>query len=264
MKTEFHEGFYSFAKYYDIAFDFRDVSKECRFMDDLFMRHVNRPLTSFIEFGSGPAVHCLEFAKTLKAVTAVDLSHEMVEYAQSKADSVGVSIECECADMISYSSSKTYDLAALLMDSTSYLLTNEQVIEHLRSVAKVLNPGGLYVLEMSHPKSVFDIAKSTVNQWEMIKENIKVKIQWGDSDDKFDPITQLTRVSVTMEYEDGENRGVLKDSSLQRCFTATEFEALVLASGVFAVLEYYGGMSSDIPFNNSEQSWRMVPVLKKL
>ncbi|AHI07180.1 hypothetical protein BDW_13400 [Bdellovibrio bacteriovorus W] len=57
--------------------------------------------------------------------------------------------------MITYKSPKTYDIAALLMNSAAYLLTDAQVIEHLRSVAKVLNPGGLYVMEKSHSKSVF-------------------------------------------------------------------------------------------------------------
>lgn len=264
MKSKFHEDFYSFAKYYDIAFDFKDIPDECSFLKELAVKHLNRPLSSFIEFGAGPALHCMELAKDLPLVTAVDLSQEMTEYAKTKATELGVSVNCDCADMITYSSSKTYDMAALLMDSTSYLLTNEQVIDHLRAVAKTLNPRGLYILEMSHPKSVFEVSKTTVNEWEMERDDIKVKLTWGDIGDKFDPITQLTNVSVTLDYVDGERKGTIKDSSPQRCFTATEFAALVTASGVFEIVEYYGGMSSKIPFNNDENSWRMVPVLKKI
>ena len=264
MKSKFHESFYSFAKYYDIAFDFKDVPKECAFIESLFSKHLKRQLSSFIEFGAGPALHCLELAKKLTSVTAVDLSQEMVDYAKAKSADIGVSVYCDRADMITYQSQKTYDMAALLMDSTSYLLTNAQVIEHLQSVAKLLNPGGLYVLEMSHPKSVFEISETTVNEWEMERGEIKVKVTWGGPDDKFDPITQLTEVSVTLEYKDGNRKGTLQDRSPQRCFTATEFGALVAASGVFEIIEYYGGMSLELPFNNEERSWRMVPVLRKL
>ena len=57
MKSKFHEDFYSFAKYYDIAFDFKDIPKECSFLKELAIKHLNHPLTSFIEFGAGPALH---------------------------------------------------------------------------------------------------------------------------------------------------------------------------------------------------------------
>jgi SAM-dependent methyltransferase len=264
MESKFHEKFYSFAKYYDIAFDFRDVTKECHFLESVFLKYSCRPLTSFVEFGAGPATHCLEMAKKLLSVTAVDLSQDMVKYASTKAKESNRPVNFECADMISYQSEKVYDMAALLMDSASYLLTNDQVIQHLRSVAKVLSADGIYVLEMSHPKSVFDIAKTALNEWEMERDNIKVKVQWGRPDDVFDPITQLTNVSVTLEYHEGERNGVLHENSLQRCFTATEFAALVAASGVFEIAGYFGGMSMEIPFSSEKRSWRMVPVLRKV
>jgi ubiquinone/menaquinone biosynthesis C-methylase UbiE len=264
MESRFHEGFYSFAKYYDIAFDFKDVSQDCKFLENVFTKHSSRPLASFIEFGAGPALHCLEMAKTLGKVTAVDLSPEMTAYAELKASVSGLKVQCECTDMISYASAERYDLATLLMDSTSYLLTNADVIAHLRSVSKVLNSDGLYILEMNHPKSVFQISKSTVNDWEMEKDGVKVKIQWGADGDKFDPITQQTEVSVRLEYFDGTNSGVIEDRSPQRCFTATEFAALVTASGVFDIVAWYGALNLTIPFNSEEKSWRMVPVLKKV
>jgi SAM-dependent methyltransferase len=263
MNSKFHEDFYSFAKYYDIAFDFKNIPQECRFFEDVFAKHTGAKPTSFIEFGSGPALHCLEMAKTLSHVTAVDLSQEMTTYAAGKAARLGVTVQCECADMISYKSAQRYDLATLLMDSTAYLLTNTQVIAHLKSVADILNPGGLYILEMSHPRSVFDIAASTVNEWEMEKDGAKVKIAWGHPDDKLDPITQLTNVSVKLEWEDGDKKGLQEDRSPQRCFTATEFAALVEASQVFEIVEWYGAMKLETPFTNEEQAWRMIPVLRK-
>jgi SAM-dependent methyltransferase len=229
MESKFHEEFYAFAKYYDIAFDFKDVAKECRFLESVFQKHCHRPVGSMVEFGAGPALHCLEMAKTLNLVTAVDLSPEMTEYARLKATQLQVQMNCQCADMIKYESPEKYDLATLLMDSTSYLLSNEDVIEHLRSVAKILNPAGLYVLEMSHPKSVFGATSSTVSEWEMEKEGTKVKVQWGAVGDTFNPLTQITNVSVRLEYEDGDKKGVIEDRSPQRCFTATEFSAFVCA-----------------------------------
>ena len=264
MELNFHEEFYSYAKYYDIAFDFRDVPAECRFIEQVFQKHSGRMPASFIEFGSGPAAHCLEMAKTLKKVTAVDLSPEMTAYAQAKAKQEGVHVNCECADMIRYSSRERYDVATLLMSSCSYLLTNDDVLQHLKSVASVLNLGGLYILEMDHPKSVFEIAKVTINDWEMEKDGVKVHLQWGAESDVFDPITQITNTSVKLTYEDGEKKGVLEDRAPQRCFTATEWSALVTASGVFEIVEWYGSMKVGVQFNSDKPAWRMIPVLRRL
>lgn len=264
MKPKFHEEFYSFAKYYDIAFDFKDVPAECHFLKDIHHTFNECELSSFIEFGAGPALHCLEMAKTVGSVTAVDLSSEMTRYAREKAEQAKVPVHCECADMIHYVSERRYDMAALLMDSTSYLLTNDDVISHLQSVAEVLNPGGIYLLEMSHPKGVFAAATVTESEWEMSRDDITVKIRWRASTDIFDPITQITEVSVRLDYKDKGNCGFSEDRSPQRCFTATEIEALVRASGVFKIVAWYGAMNQEVPFDNSERAWRMVPVLKKI
>jgi hypothetical protein len=77
---------------------------------------------------------------------AVDLSPEMAAYGLEKARTAQVALKYDCADMVTYQSTERYDIAAILMDSTSYLLTNDQVILHLKSVAQVLNPQGLYIL----------------------------------------------------------------------------------------------------------------------
>jgi SAM-dependent methyltransferase len=261
MTKPFHEDFYSFAKYYDIAFDFKNVPQECDFLEHLGRRYGVGSVGSFIEFAAGPALHALEFAKRGAAASAVDLSPEMVAYGRWKAAQARLPLHYDCADMVTYQSASKFDVAAILMDSTAYLLTNDQVIAHLRSVAKLLNPGGLYVLEMSHPRSVFDIARSTVNDWEMNRDGVRVQIQWGSPTDVFDPITQITEGSVRLEYHDGDRHGVLESSAPQRCFTATEFEALVAASGCFEIAEIYGAMDA-VPFSNDPKAWRMIPVLR--
>src|SRR5207253_609018 len=126
------------------AFDFKNVPAECDFIEQLCLKHLNQKSSSFIEFAAGPALHAIEFGKRGREVAAVDLSPEMAAYGQKKAEMAGVSLRYDCADMIHYESAQKYDVAAILMDSTSYLITNEQVIAHLQSVAEILNSGGLY------------------------------------------------------------------------------------------------------------------------
>lgn len=264
MNNSFHNEFYSFAKYYDIAFDFKNIPKECDFITELSQKYAKAPPRSFIEFAAGPALHAIEFAKRGAFAAAVDLSPEMAAYGLDKATKAGVPLQYDCADMVHYKSVQKFDVAAIVMDSVSYLLTNESVIAHLQSVAGVLNPGGIYVLEMAHPRSVFNIAASTVNDWKVERDGATVKIQWGAPTDVFDPITQTTLTSVRLEYQDGERRGVIEEKAPQRCFTATEWAALVRAAGCFEIVAWYGAMSTAQAFTNDEAAWRMIPVLRKI
>jgi hypothetical protein len=150
------------------------------------------------------------------------------------------------------------------MDSTSYLLTNQDVIDHLRSVAKNLKPGGLYILEMSHPRDVFLVGKSTSTEWTETEGDIEVKIQWGDKADVFDPIKQTTFVTAKLQYLSPRGKGKIVDRSEQRRFTFNELEALVRASGCFEMIDVVGSLKPGVAFSNAKESWRMIPVLKKL
>ncbi|MBD3232925.1 MAG: methyltransferase domain-containing protein [candidate division Zixibacteria bacterium] len=261
--TENHAKIYAKSKYYDIAFDFRDVPRECDFLSDIFSDITGRKPASFLELAAGPAYHTIEFAKGGLQATAMDISPEMVSYGLERAKINRASIEYVNADMIDFQLPGKYDLAALLMDSAGYLLDNESVYRHLISVSDVLNPGGIYVLEMSHPRDVFGVKESTLSDWKMERGDIKVITRWGDLTDNFDPITQVTDVTVRIKYRDGANEGEIINISKERKFTANEFKALVDASGCFRIVAMYGAMDKDIPFDNDLKAWRMVSVLQK-
>jgi len=260
-----HKDIYKNAELYDIAFDFRDVPKECDFLTESCERFSGRKPASFLELAAGPAWHTREFARRGLDACALDLSPDMVAYGLDKARQDGVKIRYECGDMVSFEIDMKFDLVAILMDSTSYLLDNESVLKHFSSVADCLNPGGVYVLEMGHPRDAFNIGKSTTGtDWEMSRDGKTVHMVWGEKDDPFDPITQQSQTTVTIEVTTDEGTETIKEIATQRCFTATEFAALVQASGRFEMVHRFGSLDSSIPFSNDEKAWRMAPILKKV
>ncbi|MCK5684180.1 class I SAM-dependent methyltransferase [bacterium] len=258
-----HEEFYSLAEYYDIAFDFRDVPFECDFMEDIYKEINGKKPESFIEYAAGPAYHTVEFAKRKFNSSALDLSDHMVQYGLIKAKKNNTEISYFCENMVNFNIGKKFDIAAILMDSTSYFLDNNSFIDHLKCVSKHLNPGGIYILEMSHPRDVFNVGKSTGTDWEMNRDGKKVHIKWGDNDDLFDPISQTTDVTVVLDFEDESGKkGSITEKSKQRNFTVNEFKALVQLSGKFEVVHWFGSLDKSIPFDNDKKAWRMIPVLR--
>ncbi len=196
-----HTQFYSKAKYYDVAFNFKEVATENQTIIDVFRKHNKVEPKSFLDIAAGPATNAIEMAKRGISSFAIDYSLEMVAYGIESAKSAGVSLNYTRGDMRNFDMLQKVDLAAIFMDSTSYLITNDDVISHLRSVARSLNESGLYILEMSHPRDVFSVGKSASTEWDCEENDIKVSVKWGDETDVFDPITQTTNITAKLQYK---------------------------------------------------------------
>lgn len=262
MKSN-HFDIYSKAKYYDIAFSFKNVTEENQTILDVFRRHTGREAISFLDIAAGPASNAIEMAKRGIPSFAVDYSSEMVEYGIAKAKAAGVLISYQHADMRNFELPEPVDLAAIFMDSTSYLITNEDVINHLQSVARSIKKDGLYFLEMSHPRDVFSVGKSARTEWTEKQDDTEVTIKWGKEGDIFDPIQQTTMVTATLNFKTPEEQGEIVDQSEQRCFTFNEIAALVKAAGCFEMIELIGSLKPNVAFSNDKNSWRMIPILKR-
>lgn len=258
-----HVDFYSKAKFYDIAFSFKNVSEENQTILDVFCRHHNRDAKSFLDIGAGPASNAIEMAQRGLRSFALDYSPEMVAYGVEKAKTKSVTVTYLQGDMRAFELPEPVDLAAIFMDSTSYLLTNEDVISHLRSVARALNKDGLYLLEMSHPRDVFSVGKSASTDWTEKQDGIEVSVQWGAEGDHFDPIRQTTTVTAKLKFRTPDEEGEIIDRSEQRCFTFNEIAALVKASGCFELVDVIGSLKPGVQFSNDKTCWRMIPVLRK-
>ena len=262
-----HHRVYDEARCYDVAFGFRDVVAECDTLTALLARHgrPGGPVTALLELAAGPARHAREFARRGAAATALDLQPTMGEYARRAAAAEGVALDFVCADMTRFAIDHRFDLAVLLVDSASYLLDNDTVLRHLDAVARHLRDGGLYVLEMSHPRDAFGVGASTETRWNSESDDgLRVEMQWGAPGDAFDPVTQIDEVTVTMAWSGPQGSGEVVERSRQRRFTANEFDALVRASGAFAIVEWLGALAPPVAFDNDAKAWRMVPVLRRL
>ncbi|HQR12576.1 MAG TPA: class I SAM-dependent methyltransferase [Casimicrobiaceae bacterium] len=241
------------------------MAAECDALSALVARHGAGQLgpAAVLELAAGPARHAREFARRGAAAVALDSVSAMCDYALACAGSDGVPITAVCADMVDFRLGRRFDLAMLLMDSASYLLDNDAVLRHLDCVAAHLVDGGLYVLEMSHPRDSFAVGKSTSTQWTSEADGLRVEMSWGNDGDAFDPVTQIDEVTVTMSWSGADGDGQVVERARQRRITANEFDALVRCTAQFDIVEWLGSLVPPLPFSDEPAAWRMVPVLRK-
>jgi hypothetical protein len=160
------------------------------------------------------------------------------------------------------------DLACCLMDSLSHLLTLDDLLANLAATARNVTPGGLYVLEQSHPRDAFATDEPGMeHEWEMEDEDGETVVYatWGEEGDPFDFTTQVGQLTVTLRAErDGEEIFRQTEIIPSRLWLAGEMEAAIRASGHWRLRERFGAMESATPWQSDPPAWRMVTVLERL
>lgn len=259
--------FYRNAKAYDVAFLDRDFTNECDFLEWCFNNYgkvKESKKKRFLELACGPARHAREFAKRNWKSYALDISDEMVEYAAHEAKKEKVEINGIVDDMINFKLDKKISLACTLMESIAHITTNDDFVAHLRSVAKNLRPGGIYVIEATHPQFFFP--DNEPNTWTAKEDKFSVEITFGAPTDTYNSLTQTWLSTTRMKIKNGKAPEVVTESiSEVRWYLLQEMKLLIEKAGRFDKAWFFGSMYFIPPrkLDESEDSDSMVIVLRK-
>ncbi|GAA2590969.1 class I SAM-dependent methyltransferase [Actinomadura fulvescens] len=254
-------GIYDDPWAYELACSFRDVPAEVDVLLAWYAEHAGRPARTVLELAAGPAEHAREFARRGIRATALDLNPAMCAYAAKQAGLAGLEVEVVRADMTDFDLGRRFDLVVTMLDSTSHLMTLDAFTAHLGRAAAHLADGGLYIVEMSHPKDRLTDEPSVGTAWRIDREGVHATVRWGEPSDRLDPVTQIAADHVTMTItEGGREPRVIHDVVPYRFWTATELTAAVRLSGALEPVARYGDFG-DVGLADPE-AWRMITILR--
>jgi SAM-dependent methyltransferase len=287
------KSIYSMPAMYDLAFGYRDYEEEVAFLVAAHDRAIggggnedkesSTSTLSVLELAAGPARHSLTALQmdAAKSVTAIDMSEDMIEYANEIAatelpDHKQSSFNYVCDDMRSFQLEPVkdkFDTAWILLGSLQHLTTNNDVVQCFQSVHNALKPEGTLIIELPHPRETFSMVECTRNGWEIPledeegNESGELKIIWGDNDDSFDPITQVRQFTVAMEVTGPEAAAADLENVRQivpmRLFTAQEIQALAQCAG-WQVVAMHGALQPGVSVNDDDAAFRLVCVMRKI
>lgn len=256
-----HNELYQRASYYDVIFN-RDVGRELEFVSALYERLNGRPLQAVLDLACGPGYHARGFAARGVRAYGLDLRPEMIAFAREHAPPGLDNLSWIVGDMRAFTLAEPVDAAFTMFDSIDCLLTNSDLIEHLRAVAANLRPGGIYLIDLTHPRDCSPFHYGDFC-YEGERDGCHVRIDWATNQPIIDPQAQTSLVQVTMRVNDRGHELVFSDLAYERFLFAQEIEALARLSGVFAVRAWHGDFDLGQPFDNSPASRRMIAVLQK-
>lgn len=256
-----HNQLYQNAVYYDIAMR-RDVGREVDFLCEVYRRYAGRELRSMLDIACGPGYHAREYAKRGIAAWGLDLRPEMIQFASDEAQKDGVTVNWFAADMRDFHLDAPVDLALCVFDGIDALTDDGDVVRHFQTVAANLTPGGLYVLDNTHPR-YSSLSNYGTYHYAGARNGLQVDIVWATNDPVFDLETSVAYVETELHVEDHGERKVIKDTAYEKLVTPIGIKLGAELSGTLKVAGWYGNFNINQPFDFSPNAQRMITILQK-
>ena len=139
------------ARCYDRLTGDVDYEKWADYVERHFAR-LKRPVRSVLELGCGTGSLTRLLAERGYAVTAVDLSPDMLTVAEQKCR--GLDVRLLCQDMSKLRLPYRVDAAVSGLDSVNYVTRPAAVKRTFRRVYDALAPGGLFLFDVKTPAAL--------------------------------------------------------------------------------------------------------------
>jgi len=225
-------GLYGHPEYYDVAFTW-DLGPEIDFFGRVFEEHVPFPVRRILEPCCGTGRFLLALPGHGYSVTGYDRSPDMLAYARQRVADHGDPVMARAieGDMVTLRFEHEFDAALNSINSIGYLLSDEEIVVHLRNIGGSLRRGGVYIVHIACAwEGEPDLDHNT---WTMERDGLRVTTTWRIEKD--DPEERLSHQVCTMEVDDRGEASVLEFRETMRLWYHDEFRSLVKRSGA---LEY--------------------------
>lgn len=136
------------AEFYDVLHDDVDYPAECSIVERLASRSLGRRPASLLDLGCGTGSHALILAERGCRVTGIDSSARMLREARRKGRG-HANLAFVRADMRTFDLGQKFDAAICMDGAFTHLLTERDLLAHLRAVRRHLKPDGAYVFEFA-------------------------------------------------------------------------------------------------------------------
>ncbi|MFC3932978.1 class I SAM-dependent DNA methyltransferase [Streptococcus dentapri] len=115
---------------------------------DFSLRHFPKDKKKLLELACGTGIQSLRFAQAGLKVTGFDLSQEMLNIADERAQTAGVDISFVQGNMLDLSSVGTFDYVTCYSDSICYMQDEVEVGDVFEQVYQHLKSGGTFIFDV--------------------------------------------------------------------------------------------------------------------
>lgn len=205
--------------------------------------------------GTGSQVFWLN--KCGYGVVGSDISQKMLNVAKSKSKKLKSKIKLIKADMCTVNLGK-FDAVISIFNAVGHL-TKSDFEKAMRSIAKNLNPGGLYIFDnfnLNYLLQGDNITKLTMDQLENSLNSVVRKVQYSTIDE-----TGVLASFTTLYTQHGKSKPMIKlDTQTLQTYSIKQLKAMLEKNG-FKMVRHCNVDGSRFSGTKSE---RMLVVAKKV
>jgi len=259
VRTRAREREYTAPRLYEIAFDMNRKG-EVDFLVHCFRRYAKRPVRRVLDIACGTGPHLVRLADRGYRMSGLDLSRKNIEFLRERLADKGHEAELVVGDMTDFRLAQPVDAALCMQDSQGHLLTNDQLLAHLRAVARSLRRGGLYIFDRYMVSSWTDPARAW--SWSRRRGRVIVRASFSALNN-VNPVSQVFTEHMTLEAIENGRRRVYRQKHQSRMLFPQELRALVDLAGGFEFVQWFFGFKAHQVLERSKHPLLMVVVLRK-
>lgn len=135
------------ASVYDALMEYAPYDKWLTFTEILFKR-TSRPITSVLDLGCGTGQITRRLAASGYETVGVDISEDMLTYADHRAQNEQLSIQWIHQDVSQLAGLSSFDAAVSYCDVMNYITTEQALDDTFNRVYDALAPDGIFIFDV--------------------------------------------------------------------------------------------------------------------
>lgn len=252
---------YSYPEYCDVAYNW-DRKPECDFIEGCIGKYSGAKGRSILDIACGTGIHLMEFARRGYEAFGIDGKREMADFVLRKSAAGGLDVKCLRSDIKAFDTGRKFGCAICMLDSFRYLLTDEDMLTHLKSVAASLEDGGLYIIDLWMPEGDLIGGWEDVS-WSERQGEIQVDARYIQHGETFDPKCGTFDDELIFKVTSPSFNSTITSRAKTRALLFDEFRGLADRSGSFELKGKFYNFDFKSKGDYNVRSLRTNIVLKK-
>ncbi|MGL5354229.1 MAG: class I SAM-dependent DNA methyltransferase [Clostridium sp.] len=210
----------------------------------------NIEFNNYLDIACGTGNVTIRLAKSFKEVYAVDLSEDMLREAYDKFRKEKIKGRIICQNMASLSLNKKFDLITSVLDSTNYIIEEDDILSYFKGVKEHLNDNGLFIFDIN---SYYKLSQVLGNNTYTYNEE-EVFYTWENNFED-----NLVSMFLTFFVKNGELYERFEEEHLERAYSEKFIEDSLQKCGLKVLSKYSGYTSEEV----TDKSERIMYIVRK-